>query len=94
MKGGSLFGQMPAHSNKSEQCFRVPFLTDNIIDDDRHFTATLGVDRNNYPTGVLLSSNEVTVHILDTSEYHITVTLNTSILVYGHWYVADVVVYT
>lgn len=70
MKGGSLFGQMPAHSNKSEQCFKVPFLIDDIIDDDRRVEATLAVDEKNYPTGVSLRNNRVTVSILDTSEYN------------------------
>ena len=68
-KGGSIFGQFPALSNGSERCFSLPFVTDDIVGNDRHFTARLDVDESSYPTGVTLSNPTVTVHIQDTSEY-------------------------
>ena len=71
-RGGSIFGQLPAHSNSSGRCFTVPFLRDDIIGNDRQFTAQLKVDRDTYHTGVTVVNPSLTVFIEDTSEYTYT----------------------
>ena len=67
-RGGSIFGQLPAYSNSSGRCFTVPFLMDDIIGNDRRFTAQLDVDRDTYPTEVVIANPSLTVFIQDTSE--------------------------
>ncbi|CAI8008523.1 hypothetical protein GBAR_LOCUS5833 [Geodia barretti] len=81
-RGGSIFGQLPAHSNSSGRCFTVPFLVDDIIGNDRRFTAQLDVDRDTYPTGVVIDNPSLTVSIQDTSKcYNILVDNSTAKLV-------------
>ena len=70
VKGGSVFGQLPAHTNSSEQCFTIPFLKDDIMGNDRHFFARLDIDERSYPTGVIIINPTVTVIIHDTSVYN------------------------
>ena len=69
-RGGSIFGQLPAHSNSSHRCYSVEFLRDDIIGNDRRFTAQLDVDRDTYPSGVVITNPSLTVFIQDTSEHN------------------------
>ena len=67
-RGGSIFGQLPAYSNSSGRCLTAHFLRDDIVGNDRRFTAWLEVDNGTYPSGVTISNPSLTVFVQDTSK--------------------------
>jgi hypothetical protein len=69
-KGGSIFGQFTAHSSINVRCFTIPFIKDDIVGNDRQISAYLDINKDSYPTGVMLSTSELTVNIKDTSICH------------------------